>query len=271
MGWLARKYGLAADSVLRADVVLADGRTVTATSDRHPDLFWALRGGGANFGVVTRLDFRLYPISLVYAGTITMPLDGELIALYRDWALRAPEEMSTALMVRPHELMLKVMYAGPAAAARKLLRPFLSSADASDLAPAGYADAAMGGTPARFMDYFPSLPDAAIAEILSLGAANVEIRHWGGAIARGCGPAGHRDAPFTVIVDTPDVSDGLRPFGIGGTFLNFLSDPSRVDSAFTPANLQRLRRIKASYDPTNFFRVNHNITPTPAAFERKAS
>jgi len=99
----------------------------------------------------------------------------------------------------------------------------------------------------------------------------VEIRHWGGAIAEGDGPAGHRDAPFTVIVDQPGVSDGLRPFGIGGTFLNFLTDPSRVDSAFTAANLARLRRIKTSHDPGNFFHVNHNITPSGTHAERKAS
>ncbi|HEX6685647.1 MAG TPA: FAD-binding protein [Candidatus Limnocylindrales bacterium] len=271
MGWLARKYGLAADSVLRAEVVLADGRTVVASPDRHADLFWALRGGGANFGVVTRLHFRLYPVSQVVAGTVTLPRDGELIARYRDWASGAPEETSTALMVRPDGLMLKVMHAGPAVEARKLLRPFTSAATASDLRQIGYAEAAMGGTPARYMDYLPALSDPAIAAILAVEASNVEIRHWGGAIARGTGPAGHRDAPFTAIVDTPGVSEGLRPFGIGGTFLNFLADPSRVDTAYTAANLARLREIKAAYDPTNFFRVNHNITPSIGNVERKAA
>jgi FAD/FMN-containing dehydrogenase len=261
MGWLARKFGLAADSVLRADVVLADGSTVTATADRHADLFWALRGGGGNFGVVTRLDLRIYPINKVYQGKLALPLDGELIARYAEWALKAPDEMSTALMVRPDELELKVMYAGRAERARALLRPFLSASVSADLRSVPYAEAAMGGTPARYLDYLPSLPDAAISEILSLGASNVEIRHWGGAIDRGDGPAGHRHCPFTVIVDTPGVSEGLRPFGIGGAFLNFLSDPSRVGSAFTPANLRRLRGIKAAYDPSNFFHVNHNIAP----------
>ena len=61
-GWLSRKYGYAADSVLRAAVVTADGELVTASADEHPDLFWALRGGGGNFGVVTELEFRLYPV-----------------------------------------------------------------------------------------------------------------------------------------------------------------------------------------------------------------
>jgi len=272
LGWLARKYGFAADSVLRAEVVLADGRIVTASPDRNADLFWALRGGGANFGVVTRLDFRLYPVSKVYAGTVTMPLDGSLVALYRDWAMRARDEMSTALMVRPDSLMLKVMYAGPAAVAQKLLRPFFSVAVASDLRSVRYADAAMGGTPARYMDHLPSLSDEAIAQVLAIKAPNVEIRHWGGALARlGDGPAGHRSAPFTVIVDTPGVSDGLRPFGIGGTFLNFLSDPSRADSAYTAANFRQLQQIKASYDPSNFFRVNHNIPPAVGILERKAA
>lgn len=271
LGWLARRYGLAADSVLRADVVLADGRTVVASPQRHPDLFWALRGGGANFGVVTRLDFRLYPVAQVLAGTVTLPRDGELVARYRDWALRAPEEMSTVLMVHPDRLTLKVMHSGAADEARKLLRGFISAATASDLRRVGYAEAAMGGTAARYFDYVPALSDPAIEAILAIPQSNVEIRHWGGAIARGTGPAGHRDAPFTVIVDTPGVSEGLRPFGTGGTFLNFLSDPSRVETAFTAANLARLRQVKAAYDPGNFFRVNHNIMPAAQAFKRNVA
>jgi FAD/FMN-containing dehydrogenase len=68
IGWLSRKYGFAADSVVRAEVVTADGRQVTATADRHPELFWALRGGGGNFGVVTALEFRLHAVAHVYGG-----------------------------------------------------------------------------------------------------------------------------------------------------------------------------------------------------------
>ncbi|HEY8112210.1 MAG TPA: FAD-binding oxidoreductase, partial [Actinomycetes bacterium] len=85
VGWLSRKFGFAADSVVRAEVVTADGRLVTATADRHPDLLWALRGGGANFGVVTALEFRLYPVAHVYGGISYFAADrgAETIQRYR--------------------------------------------------------------------------------------------------------------------------------------------------------------------------------------------
>ena len=87
-GWLSRKHGFAADSLLRVDIVTADGRSVTASRDRNADLFWAIRGGGANFGVVTALEFQLYPVAQVYAGTALFPIARatEVLARYRDWA-----------------------------------------------------------------------------------------------------------------------------------------------------------------------------------------
>jgi hypothetical protein len=74
-GWLSRKHGFAADSVLWAEVVTAGGETLTASATEHPDLFWALRGGGGNFGVVTGLRFELYPVARVYAGMSWHPAD----------------------------------------------------------------------------------------------------------------------------------------------------------------------------------------------------
>jgi FAD/FMN-containing dehydrogenase len=96
--------------------------------------------------------------------------------------------------------------------------------------------------------------------------STVEIRHWGGAMARparDAGPVGHRTAQFSVIMDAaaPGVAGTLRPYGIGGSFLNFLADPTRTATAYTEANYRRLRRVKAAYDPENFFHVNHNIPP----------
>ncbi|MFP4309278.1 MAG: FAD-binding oxidoreductase [Desulfococcaceae bacterium] len=94
-GYLSRKYGLAADNLLAADLVLADGRFVQASEIQHPDLFWAIRGGGGNFGVATSFLFRLHPVGHLVGGVTFWPLDqaGEILRWYRDYISRAPEEM----------------------------------------------------------------------------------------------------------------------------------------------------------------------------------
>lgn len=96
VGYLARHLGLTIDSLLSADVVLADGRLVTASDECHPELFWALRGGGGNFGVVTSFEFRLHPVNIVHGGPMMWPIErgAELMKLWRDHILSAPEEHS---------------------------------------------------------------------------------------------------------------------------------------------------------------------------------
>jgi FAD/FMN-containing dehydrogenase len=96
VGWLVRKYGLSCDNVLSFEVVTADGTLVTASTEEHPDLFWALRGGGGNFGIVTRFRFRAYPIATVLGGLIVHPRDktGEVLRYYRDFMASAPEELT---------------------------------------------------------------------------------------------------------------------------------------------------------------------------------
>jgi len=94
-GYLTRKYGLTIDNLLEADVVLADGSFVTAGKNDHPDLFWALRGGGGNFGVVTSFLFRAHPVKMVYAGPIFWDAAHarEIMRAYRDFLPKAPEEL----------------------------------------------------------------------------------------------------------------------------------------------------------------------------------
>jgi FAD/FMN-containing dehydrogenase len=229
-GWLSRKYGYAADSVLRAEVVTADGELVAATADEHPDLFWALRGGGGNFGVVTELEFHLYPVERLYAGMAMFDADraADVLAVYREWAADEPDESSTALVamtvppvpVFPEHvrgrrvLMLRALYLGSPEAAERTLAPLRQAAgepllDAFREMP--YPETATLGPPpmpmatAMRIELFEELSDEVIQ--LGLGAnglvAGVEYRHWGGAPARpgaGSGPVGHRDAPFSVVV-----------------------------------------------------------------------
>jgi FAD/FMN-containing dehydrogenase len=98
-GYLTRKYGLTADNLLEADVVLADGTKVTAGRDGHEDLLWALRGGGGNFGVVTSFVFRAHPVDLVYAGPIFWDVAhaGEIMRWYREFLPAAPLDLCAVL------------------------------------------------------------------------------------------------------------------------------------------------------------------------------
>lgn len=96
LGHLSRKYGLTIDNLLEVDVVLADGSFVTANATKNPDLFWAVRGGGGNFGVVTTFLFRLNPVDTVYAGPMFWELDkaAEVMRFYRDFITHAPEDLN---------------------------------------------------------------------------------------------------------------------------------------------------------------------------------
>lgn len=95
-GHLSRQYGLSCDNVLSAEVVTADGRIVTASPTENPDLFWALRGGGGNVGVVTRFTFRLHPVATVYGGPVFYPVEcsGQVLRFFRDYIATAPPEMN---------------------------------------------------------------------------------------------------------------------------------------------------------------------------------
>ena len=291
VGWLARKYGFAADSVLRAEVVTADGRHVTAGPDRHASLFWALRGGGGNFGVVTSLEFRLYPVAQVHAGTtyFTDERAAETLAHYREWISCAPDELSTSVLlarmpdaahvpapVRGRRVLaVKALHAGEPKDAERLLRPLLRTAGRAlwdGMRPMPFAQAPMSATASRQVEFFDKLPDPVIEDLVGAGdrdgrqAPTVEVRHWGGAMARpaaGHGPVGHRTVPLSVTLDTADpaLAARLRSHATGCSFLNFLSDPRATRSAYTVGDYRRLGEVKAAYDPGNLFRCNHNIPP----------
>jgi FAD/FMN-containing dehydrogenase len=99
LSWLARKHGLAANNVTAIEVVTPDGELVRATAEEHADLFWALRGGGGNFGVVTAMEFRLFPYGEVYAGMMVWPYEraADVLRAWRDWTRTAPAEITTSM------------------------------------------------------------------------------------------------------------------------------------------------------------------------------
>src|SRR5216683_3574820 len=142
-GYLTRKYGLTIDNLLEADVVLADGRLVTASASEHPDLFWALRGGGGNFGVVTSFLFQAHPVSTVYAGPIFWEAmhAKAVMRAYRDFIATAPEELGSFVGLKtvpsldpfPRDYWgrracaIISSYNGPAEAGAKLMARLLES------------------------------------------------------------------------------------------------------------------------------------------------
>lgn len=102
-GWLARKHGLTCDNLLSADVLLADGKLVSASEEKNTDLFWAIRGGGGNFGIVTSFEYRLHPLgSEVMAGLVFYPQEQaqEVLNFYRDFAAKAPDDLVTMALLR---------------------------------------------------------------------------------------------------------------------------------------------------------------------------
>jgi FAD/FMN-containing dehydrogenase len=285
LGWLSRRYGLAADGVLRGELVTADGVVRTVSADRDADLFWAIRGGGANFGAVTGLEFRLYPVATVHAGVATFPLDraADLLAWYRDNAAAMPDALTANIVLGKESVSVRGMYAGPAEDARRALASLWRVAGApitDGWRTMPYTESGtIGGTSPRAFNLVADLPDAVIEAVIEAvagavrGAASaVEVRHWGGAIARpagDAGPAGHREVPFSVVVDGPaEANAPIAAHATGGSFLNFLRDPSRVRDAYTAADHARLREVKRAYDPDNVFGLAKNIAPatrsTPA-------
>ena len=130
VGWLVRKYGLTCDNVVSFEVVTADAQLLRASANDHPDLFWALRGGGGNFGVVTSFEYRLHPVSTILGGLVLHPRARamELLQFYRDFTASAPDELGTyaALLTAPDGTPvagIATCYCGDLAEGARVLEP----------------------------------------------------------------------------------------------------------------------------------------------------
>jgi FAD/FMN-containing dehydrogenase len=266
-GWLSRKYGLAADSLLRADVVTADGETLTARADRRSGLFWALRGAGGSFGVATSLEFKLHPVPEVYGGCARFDraLAPALLARFREYASELPEELNVSVVITPDAVALRGLHAGGADDGLRALAPLFGAEPIADtFRPMPFTGTTtIGGTAPRRFELLHDVPVDAILATAETADA-VEVKHWGGAIARGNSPAGHRQVPFSVTVDGEDAG-ALASHVTGGTFLNFVKDPARTRDAYTASDYARLAELKRAYDPDNVFGLGHTIEPASEA------
>jgi alkanesulfonate monooxygenase SsuD/methylene tetrahydromethanopterin reductase-like flavin-dependent oxidoreductase (luciferase family)/FAD/FMN-containing dehydrogenase len=295
IGFLARKHGLTIDHVVAAELVLADGTLVRADADGHPDLLWAIRGAGGNFGIVTALELDAYRLSdVVYA---VMAFEGGAVApLLERWGSlveQAPRELTSFLYGGSSRVTVVSVYAGddPEAAVDALtplleIGPLLGQQ--AQLAP--YAavvpphDARHGGGQARPLvsnGFAAHLTDE-LSERLAEGLRTrvtpwLAIRSVGGAV-NDVEPAAtayaHRHQSFNVssaALGAPEDAflghwDDLRPH-LDGLYLSFETDerPERLHDAFPGETLTRLRRLKAGYDPDNVFDQNFPIAPAAPA------
>jgi FAD/FMN-containing dehydrogenase len=311
-GYLSRRYGLAIDNLLEADVVLADGTTMRTSEDQHPDLFWALRGGGGNFGIVTSFTFRLHPVSNVTCGPTAWPISamGDVLKWYRDFLPAQDEDLYgffAAMTVPPvdafpepfhlHKACAIVWcYLGDRSAADEAFAPVRAMQPAFDgigEAPYPGLQSAFDGLYPKGMqwywrgDFFRTIPDAAVdahvrfSEELPTMHSTMHIYPVDGAVNR-VAPEdtawAYRDATFSQVIVGVDpdpakaaelkrwtvaYSEATHPYSAGGAYVNFMMGDEGQDrlKATYGQNYDRLRQVKAAYDPHNLFRINHNIAP----------
>ena len=206
-GWLGRSYGMSCDNLLSADVVLADGSIVTASADENADLFWGLRGGGGNFGVVTSFEYRLHPVTSILGGMLLYPIEraNEVLRVVRDFNQTSPDEMSVfgAMLTSPEGdkvLALPLCYNGPIEQGEALLKPLREGTGpmADLVAPISYEQQQTlmdEGFPFGLQNYWKSeflksLPDEAIDVLVDQFNAvpspltAVVLEQFGGAYSR---------------------------------------------------------------------------------------
>jgi FAD/FMN-containing dehydrogenase len=313
IGWIMRKYGLSIDQLMAVDLVTAEGEQVRASEHENADLFWGVRGGGGNFGIVTHFEFRLNPLGpQVMAGPVFWPMEDapEVLRFYRDWIADCPDELMTivtqrrapALPVIPPELVgrrlvgVVACYAGSIEDGERVVRPLKSfGLPVLDLCqPKPYLVHQQMLDPSFRHGWWYYVRSCDVAELAD-DVVDVVVEHglriespissialWqmGGAVARvGDDETAFngRGAGFTFNINgNSETSEGfeaerqwardywsaLAPFHTS-VYVNFMMEEGeeRIRQAYGPAKYDRLKALKRSYDPTNFFRLNQNIKP----------
>jgi hypothetical protein len=309
IGYFVRKYGLTIDDLLAAEVVTADGQILQVDANHHPDLLWAIRGGGGNFGVATRFQYRLHEVDQVMGGMLFLPATPETLAAFIAEAEAAPEELSTIINVMkappmpflPADvhgkliIMAMMVYSGNLDAGERVFAPFRAIARpwADMIRPMHYPEmyaAEEGGDyhpvvagRTMFIDSVDLSAAQTIVDYLQASTAPMvaaQLRVLGGAMARVPADAtafAHRSskimAMLVALYEKPtekamhetwatDFATALRQSD-EGAYVNFLGNEgeARIRAAYPGGTWDRLRSIKARYDPTNLFHFNQNIPP----------
>jgi hypothetical protein len=250
IGWLERKHGLTIDQLLSVDVVTAEGELVRASEEENADLFWGLRGGGGNFGIVTEFEFRLNQVGpMVLAGPVIWPMEDspQVLRFYRDWIQEVPEELTTIVTFRrvlplasiPEELhgrhvvIVGCCYAGPVEEGERVLKPLreFGSPLVDGCAPMPFVAHQASLDPGFPHDWWYYIRSCNLAELnddvvdimadhglgITSPVSAFSIFHLGGAVAR----VGEDEAAFT----GRDAGHTLNVIGITTTGEGF--DPER--------------------------------------------
>jgi FAD/FMN-containing dehydrogenase len=295
MGWLAREHGLTCDNVLSFEVVTADGELVRASADENAELFWGLRGGGGNFGVVTDFEFRLH-----HTGTRSLSVELDFpvahamsaFTRWRDLSAEAPRLATYAATVLGGVASLGFVWVGDPDEGRRHAQALESlgaplerrEVELTYVDLQRREDTVEGHALRRYWKghYFEELPDAVIEQLLAHDpAVAAGLQAYGGAIAevpddetafsqrrtafeyvgaaRWTDPAQDADRIATARAS----ASGLEQFA-SGVYVNALGDEgaSGVRRAYSPAKLARLTALKDAVDPDNVFHLNHNIPPS---------
>ncbi len=295
MGWLARQYGLACDNVVSYLVVTADGRLLRASRTEHPDLYWGLRGGGGNFGVVVEFEFALHPAGTrALAAEYTFSAEHAAAALrgWRDLAASAPRPATFTASVRDGRATAGLVWVDDPQRGRRLAAQLdaLGEPLTRNVTEISYLDlqrrddTPQGHVRRRYSKghYLRALPDEAINALLAHGENSpaVSLQAYGGAIADvpdGASAFSHRDTAFEYVTATSwtdpaedqarmaatrERATAMAPFA-SGVYVNMLSDEGTdgLRRAYPADKLAQLAAVKYAYDPDNAFHLNQNIPP----------
>jgi FAD/FMN-containing dehydrogenase len=314
-GWLSRRLGLTSDNLVAAEVVLGDGRVIQATEGDHGELLWALRGGGGNFGVVTRFEYRAHPIeeqAWLAMVLYSMERAEQVLRGFRTIAASAPDELGLLATLwsaaeegplpeevrgAPVAIVLGCWTGRPGEGERRIqpLRELATPlADLSGPTPFATAQKLFDGDYPEGRLYYwkslflPALTDEVIATVAARAwerpsrLSSIDVWGLGGAVGRVAPEAtafSTRRSPFLVALEANwihpedsarnmewarDTYRDVERHGRGEMYLNFpgfVEEGERAVRGAYGRNLQRLRRVKARYDPENVFRGNFNIEP----------
>ena len=297
MGWLARSRGLAANSVMAVELVTADGRLVRADRNNEPDLFWAVRGGGRSFGVVTVIEFRMYETPELYAGAMFWPVERapEVLHAWREWAEIAPDEVTSVGRIlhlppipdvpEPFRgksfVLVEAVFTGSEAEGAALTAPLRALDPELDtfaaVPPTALPHLHMGD--GMFLDELsPAAIDAMVATATP-PLLSFEIRPLGGKLAvpsSGHGAVGAVEAGFALyavgFAPTPEIGEAVEqavdrvkaafaPWESSRTYFNFAERGVAPERLYPEETYRRLRRVRARYDGGELVVANHPIPP----------